>query len=562
MTTQKETNKQVEAVLVQPSGKDWQPGSTRGHSTSDAYELALINQSLRDAGITSDYLVQRPIGSNKDFYQGTRRITPASPDLESLAKTILERQPKVVGLEVMSCYESNARELAKRIKEKNKEVIIIVGGYHPSGYPEILKDANGDIDYVVLGAGEKSFTNLVKRVLTGKDPLNGRRLKFLPKLGEPSRRSAINRSAYATISNGEVQLAERDNSDLVSSFDEISIPERKIEYQEGSVSGVLSNITPDKQVMASLQTRRGCDAGCSYCASSNVYGAKGKKLFSGSNVRSVENVVRELKSLSEIGVNFIFFTDPTFNEDGRYMTELANGIIQAKKQGLVSKDMALYAMFRPFSQEQMEQRGLSMDQYSLLREAGFTRIAFGVESPNNDVLKVMRRSNTISDLEQHLAVIHNEGIFTRGFMMFGHENETMDSLTQYAGVMKNLSVDEWRLAPMTPFVGTTTGDAYLAKQTTVDFSKHDAIYPVVIPQAIKDSYKHEGSSAEHIARNFLMNWQRATLKEVYCSNEWADRMKETYRRFPKLRGGIDFYLNYLQDNLGNDFTQINNIVHN
>ena len=46
----------------------------------------------------------------------------------------------------------------------NKEVIIVVGGYHPSGYPEMLKDANGDIDYAVLGAGEKSFANLL---LTG-----------------------------------------------------------------------------------------------------------------------------------------------------------------------------------------------------------------------------------------------------------------------------------------------------------------------------------------------------------------------------------------------------------
>src|SRR3989338_6931115 len=110
-------------ILVQPSGEEWQPGSTRGHSTSDAYELVLLNQALKDAGITSDYLVQRPIGTNREFYQGTKRQTPAAPSLEILACDILKRQPKVVGLEVMSCYEANARELARTIKERNPNIM-------------------------------------------------------------------------------------------------------------------------------------------------------------------------------------------------------------------------------------------------------------------------------------------------------------------------------------------------------------------------------------------------------------------------------------------------------
>src|SRR3989344_2836555 len=109
--------KQTEVILVQPSGEEWQPGSTRGHSTSDAYELALLNQALEDAGISSDYIVQRPKGTNREFYQGTKRITPSAPSLETLANGILEKQPRVIGLEVMSCYETNARELAKKIKD-------------------------------------------------------------------------------------------------------------------------------------------------------------------------------------------------------------------------------------------------------------------------------------------------------------------------------------------------------------------------------------------------------------------------------------------------------------
>lgn len=542
------TNK-TKVILVQPSGEEWQPGSTRGHSTSDAYELALLNQALEDANISSDYMIQRPKGTNRTFYRGTKRITPSAPSLETLANNILERQPKVVGLEIMSCYESNARELAKMIKEKDSSITIIAGGYHPSGYPEILKDSNGTIDYVILGAGEKILPALVQSILKQKNPLEGRQLRNLPKLGDSKRKIAINQSAYATIDDGEIQLAERLDNDLVVSFDDLSIPKRKMEYQNGSVSGVLSRITPDKQVMATMQTRRGCDANCTYCASSNVYGSKGKKLFSGSNVRSVNNVVNELEYLSDLGINFTFFTDLAFNEDGKYMEALTQGIVEAKKKGKVSQEMAFYAMFRPFSMEQMKKRNLDMGQYHSLKKAGFTRIAFGVESPDDKTLKTFKRKNTISDLEKHLKEIHDVGIFTRGFMMYGHEKETMESLGKYRQMMKNLHVDEWRLAPMSPFVGTSTGDAYLSKQKSIDFSKHDANFPVVIPSAIMANYNYEGSYAEDEAKAFLINWKKSTLKSIYESKEWETRMDDKYKKFPELREGIDFYFEYLKENL-------------
>jgi len=547
-----------EVILVQPSGMYWQPGVSRGHSTSDAYELALLNHYLKKEGIESDYLVQRPLGTNKDFYQGTKRITPAAPDIDKLAEEISQGNPRVVGIEAMSCYSDNAIKLASQIKARNKDIVIVTGGYHPSGYPEMLQDAKGNIDYAVLGAGEKTLTNLVKSILSGVKPSKGRQVRALPQIGENSRRTAINQSAYALINNGEVQLVGRLESDLIESFDKIGIPERKMEYQDGSVSGVLSIIPPNKQVMATTQTRRGCDGGCTYCASSNVYGKKGNKLFSGSNVRSASNVVSELEYLSRLGINFIFFTDPTFNEDGKYMKELARGIIEAKKQGTISSEMALYAMLRPFSQKQMEQRGLSLEQYKLLRQAGFTRIAFGVESPDNETLKTFGRSNTLSDLERHLEEIHNCGMFTRGFMMYGHEKETPESLSRYVDVMKSLHVDEWRLSPMAPFVGTISGDAFLARQEKRDFTKHDALYPVVVPGAIKQKFSSAGFSAEDEARAFMINWQKATIKSVYESEEWKARMKEKYQRFPELREGIDFYLNYLKNNLGDSFNNNSN----
>lgn len=529
-----------DVILVQPSGKHWQPGISRGQSTSDGYELALLVQALNDAGISSEYFIQRPLGRNQDFYQGTKRVIPNPPSLEALTDEILNRKPRMVGIEVMSCYEENARALARMLKERADNITIVAGGYHPNGYPEMLRDAKGDIDYLVLGPGEKGLINLAHAVLKGENPLEGRTINLLPNLGLHDRSRLLNQSAYASINNRDILLAKRQIGDMLNNFDELQFPLRKREYQEGAVSGVLANITPDKQVMATMQTRRGCFAACTYCATSSMYGLSGKKLFTGSQARKVEKIVEELKYLSHMGVNFVFFTDPTFNEAGAHLEGIANGIISAKLGGEVAENTAFYAMFFPFNQEAMKKRGLTFQQYAHLKKAGFTRIAFGVESPRDDVLTEMKRRNTLSDLEMHLNAAHESGIFTRGFMMYGHETETMDSLAAYEDVMKNLPIDEWRIAPMTPFVGTLTGDRYLAKQERIDFSKHDAEYPIIIPEEIR---RHHSSEDE--ARQFLLDWQRKLLQSIYRSSIWQKRMHETWDKFPKLRGGIEFYLEHL-----------------
>jgi len=539
------TKENNEVVLVQPSEMYWQPGVSRGHSTSDGYELALLAKALNDNGITTDYLIQRPKGSNKDFYSDVRRITPGAPSLDNLAAKITKQNPKVVGIEAMSCYANQAIQLAKKIKAKDPDKIIVVGGYHPSGYPEILLDAKGAIDHAVLGAGEKTFVSLVKRILErDTDLFLDRQSVELPNLSDRTRIGAINKSAYASLEKEAVQLHSRLDGDRID-LHEIAIPERKLEYQRGSVSGVLSRITPDNQVMATLQTRRGCDASCIYCASLNVYGINGRKLVRGSNTRPVEDVVSELRYLSNLGINFIFFTDPTFNSHGKYMDDLTKSIIQEKRKGTLSEEMVFYAMFRPFGKDEMKRRGLSLEQYHLLKKADFTRIALGVESPDNQILKSFRRDNSIADLEAHLSAIHDVGIFTRGFMMYGHENETKESLSIYLNVMKNLSIDEWRLAPITPFVGTISGDSFLARQKEINFSKHDANTPIVIPEAIKQEFPNNDE-----ARSFLIKWKSNTLRKIYSSSEWNKRMQESFDRFPELRNGINFYMAYLKDNLG------------
>jgi radical SAM superfamily enzyme YgiQ (UPF0313 family) len=461
--------------------------------------------------------------------------------LEDLADRIADSGAKIVGIGSKTCYEDNAIELAQAIKKKSPKTIVVAGGYHPTGWPEILRDSNGAFDLVVLGAGEKVFGNLCEDILNGKNPTENRPLEFVPELDNPSRIKTLGKGAIAYQCGTRLAQANRTERDLYESVDEIPIPKRKVEYQEGCVSGVLSRTIPPKQTAATMQTTRGCQGNCSYCSTGNIYGVGGKKLAKCSS-RSIDNVIEELRGLSEMGVNFVFFTDPTFNQDGKHMTQIAEKIIEEKNAGRLNLEMDFYAMLTPFGEEQMNMRGLDYSQYTILKKAGFSRLALGVESTQELALKHFNRKNTLSDLEKHLESIHQNGMFVRGFLMYGHEDETPESLEQYPQIMKNLSVDEWRIAPLTPVPGTQMGNDFIAKNPDVDFRKFDSVYPVCLPKAVRDSYE-----SPEVAAQSLMKWQKDVLKEVYRSPEWNARMNETYNNFPELKEGIDFFREYLDE---------------
>lgn len=548
MTKQKPTDstigKKFDVVLVEPSGDFWKPGVTRGQSVSDGYALALMTGELEKRGISADYLIQRPIGTNEDFYQGTQRTLPPAPTIKDLAQRVVDAEAKIVGIASKTCYAHNAIELAREIKKRSPKTMIVAGGYHPSGWPEILSDSKGAFDLVVLGAGEKVFGNLCEDMLNGRDPTENRPLEFVPELDNPNRIQTLNKGAISYMCGERIVQANRTDRDFYETVDDIPIPKRKLEQQEGCVSGVLSRTIPPKQTTATTQTTRGCQGNCSYCSTGNIYGVGGKRLAN-CNSRSPENVIKELRGLSQMGVNFVFFTDPTFNQDGQHMTQIAKRIIEEKKAGTLNPDMDFYALLTPFNEEQMKARGLDYSQYSALKQAGFSRLGLGVESTQELALEHLNRRNTLSDLEKHLEKIHQNGMFVRGFLMYGHEDETPESLAQYPEVMKNLSVDEWRIAPLTPAVGTQMGNDFLVNNLQVDFKNFDSVYPVSLPKAILDQY---GSHEE--AAQDLMKWQRNVLKQVYQSPEWNARINETHQNFPELREGIDFFRSYLDETFG------------
>ncbi|MBL4712606.1 MAG: DUF4080 domain-containing protein [Gammaproteobacteria bacterium] len=88
-----------------------------------------------------------------------------------IAEILLEQQPKIIGFGV---YIWNVTEITKTVellKQISPKTVIVLGGPEVSHLPD--KPAVVDlVDYVVMGAAEKSFGELCQLILSGNKPLN------------------------------------------------------------------------------------------------------------------------------------------------------------------------------------------------------------------------------------------------------------------------------------------------------------------------------------------------------------------------------------------------------
>jgi len=132
--------------------------------------------------------------------------------------------------------------------------------------------------------------------------------------------------------------------------------------------------------MGSIETKRGCDRKCIYCADPLIKGSKIR-------TRPVKTVIEELKNLIGKNINYIHFCDSELNIPSSYAAELLNQIIE---NGLGGK-IRWYSYMRPAY--------FNENFVRLLKKSGCEGINFGVDSAHSTVLKNLCRDHSLEDLE-------------------------------------------------------------------------------------------------------------------------------------------------------------------
>ena len=289
-------------------------------------------------------------------------------------KTICEFNPDIIGMPVYREALAGIKKFCKNIKILIPSVKLCLGGVLATYYDEELISKISEIDYIVRGEGELIMHNLLQCLENNGDIRNVKGITYRL--------------------NGTVQ--KNDNESLIRDLNKMPFPSRDI-------------IKNNKLSIAAISTTRGCYGKCTFCDSPGFWRAENSHRWRGRTIRSL---VDELEYIStntgvvsfDIGNNS--FEDPGSSYDR--VLEFADEVIRRKL--IISYTFAIRSVF---------QRKVTEHLIGRLKESGMCDVFIGVESANEQDLKLFGKIGNVEDNIKAVEMFRNVGINTTiGFINF------------------------------------------------------------------------------------------------------------------------------------------------
>lgn len=384
---------------------------------------------------------------------------------DDLLREISEFKPDVVGISCLFHYISKiVHGLSYKIKKQNPNVQIVLGGSYPTGSPKAaLSDSN--IDFVVLGEGERTFLDILEY-------LNGRYdFKYIRSFG--CRR------------NGRVIVRKGINE--VKTFDDVPIPDRsnfKLSdyYRYGRHFIQKFEEYEGKELkITTITATRGCVFNCSFCIDRKIWGC-------GLRTRDSKNVLDEIEYLhKEHGIVYFAFNDDNLIIKRSFAKELLNGIIKRK-------------LNIRWTTGGLSVRGLDKEIIGLMLESGCLVFNIAIESGCEETLRKINKPLRLEEVYKVVQLIKkNRKAYLMSLFMLGFPEETEEQFMMTIKMGKELGSDWTLYSCVTPFPGS---DLY-----------EEARRKRMLPPNIEDNYER-------------LSFRNYILKPRYLKPEFVE--KESY----------------------------------
>ncbi|RJQ13803.1 MAG: radical SAM protein [Nitrospiraceae bacterium] len=296
-------------------------------------------------------------------------------------KELVRRRPLLLGLSTMTCFQiKNTLGLARLARKINPDIPLVWGGTHPSMMAGQTLESPL-VDFIIKGEGEQTLLELVRAVQEGKTDFSA-----VDGLGwKQNGRNVINK--------------DRDFLDIET----LPFPYRGkgkdilLEYIRRS-GDTLENI--------GYESSRGCPHKCGFCY--NVYFHKNV-----CRVKSVAKVREELLKLKALGVHKLTFYDDTF--------------LAGKKDMMLNiLDLLKELDFKWISNVRINT--FTPELLKKFEESGCVYLFFGVESPDDEVLKYIRKGQNRRMIDEGIATVSKGNIKTLYSLIIGLPNQTDEQL--------------------------------------------------------------------------------------------------------------------------------------
>jgi radical SAM superfamily enzyme YgiQ (UPF0313 family)/predicted TPR repeat methyltransferase len=322
---------------------------------------------------------------------------------DEIRRTLREFAPRILGISLFTFNRGAALKLARVAREVDPGIVIVVGGPHATHLAEQVLARHAAVDFVVVGEGEETLSELAAALDSGGDPgaLSG--LVLRGPGGAPRRTPA--RQAVADLD---------------------SLPHPADHYESVGVDRFAQ--------FEFLITSRGCPARCTFCSTPEFWGTRLR-------YRSPRHVLEEVRALQErFGHVTVSFRDDTFTVDKKRTIEICRQILAS----------GLHLLW------DCQSRVNAVDEERLvwMRRAGCQHIQYGVESGSRAILQKLNKGILLEQVERACELTRRVGMELSLYLITGVHGETPSDVRDTLRLIRAARPHDGIVSPLVVYPGT------------------------------------------------------------------------------------------------------------
>ena len=330
----------------------------------------------------------------------------------ALRRELLAYAPDIVGISSMVSLTANALRVATLVRAGLPEAVLVAGGPMPTVFPQRYM---GHVDAVFRGEADVSFPRFCRDVL--RRGLGPARLGELPLHSYPG----------LFIEKGDLAV---DNAPVHHDAAELALfpaPDRS-EFHHAAYQREWRRRTG--HATTSFLATFGCPYGCDFC-SKPVFGDHVRR-------RPLDAVFAEIDQLQALGYDSLWIADDTFTLDLAYLREFCR---RMRPRGMTWSCLS-------------RANGIRNGMAAVMREAGCTRVYLGLESGDDDTLRLMNKHVTVKDGAAAAELYRAAGIEVAAFFIVGYPGETPQAIERTFEQALSLPLDEISFNVPVPLPGS------------------------------------------------------------------------------------------------------------
>ncbi len=322
--------------------------------------------------------------------------------LKRLHQKLNDFQPDLVGMSLLSMDYLSLYSLLGEIKKHDSKIKTVVGGPHVTILKEQVLQECESIDYGITHEGEGALVELCQ--------------------GEVALESI---KGLLYHSNGDILYAG--DREFIADLDQIPWPR----YEKFEMNKYVPEIT--------IYSSRGCPHKCIFCPN--------RILSPNFRPRSAENVGDEIEYWYRRGYRQFNFDDDNFNMIRERVFKICDEI---ERRGLTG-------LFLRCSNGIRADR-VDRDMLVRMREAGFHYIAFGADAGNNRMLEIVKKGETIEDIENAVRNACELGYDVKLLFVVGTPQEAWEDVEDKVRLSRKYPIQEVHFYNIIPYPGTELFD--------------------------------------------------------------------------------------------------------